>query len=459
MYYLHDKESQTSERVDWTQTRNMPVQDPNAAVKWMAYTASNAERIKQEAGVPMTGRKREKGTVYTFSLSWSPEESPGKDRMVKAADETLEKLGLKEHEVLIVSHNDTPHKHIHCIVNLVNPKDGRMYDPDWGSKLKLSDWSLKHEFENGKVYCEQRAENNEERKKGNRVRYQEPLHDRKAEIQELYRQSDSGQSFRAALEGNGYTLATGNRRSFVLVDDYGKIYSLTRQLDNEQRKNHLQKLADIDQASLPLAQTMAEERQYFDRDKYEAEQQQKIEDTAIEQERKKVQVEKQQQKTAGKEKNDTTPSAKEKEENTRYDDSHLVRLDRQRAWEQWAGRKRYALEQQQEQVYKRGEQVEKIKTLEKQIASNDNIFGKVSGKLQSLREEIEAQKKTLAGIDHRMSEQTSSLEIQLQKTNPQKAQGGGKSQTMDFEPEKRRKADGRERPDQDQKGKNYNLDR
>ena len=313
MYYLHDKEAQTTERVDWVEVRNMPVNDNDAAIRMMAYTAMNSAKLKQQAGVPLTGRKKEKGVVYTFSLSWSPEEKPDKVLMVKSADETIALLGLGEHQSLIIAHNDTRHPHVHVICNLVNPNDGRMHDPDWGSKLKMSDWALRHEFENGKVYCQQRVQNAEDRKQGKQVRYQEPLHDRKAEIQALYRQSDNGASFRAALEEQGYTLASGNRRRFVLVDDTGQIHSLSRQLDKGQREDHLQKLSDIIHQDLPLAEKVVQGQQYFDRDKQEREQLERMEAAAIEKAKKEAESEKQTQVKAQERKSDAGEKKKKPE--------------------------------------------------------------------------------------------------------------------------------------------------
>ncbi|MEN0045688.1 MAG: relaxase/mobilization nuclease domain-containing protein [Bacteroidota bacterium] len=448
LYYLHDKEAMTTDRVEWTQTRNMYIQDPEAAMNYMAYTAINSDQLKKEAGVKMTGRKQERGTVYTFSLSWSPDENPDKERMVRAADETLEVLGLQEHQAVIVAHNDTNHPHIHMIVNLVNPNNGKMHDPDWGSKLKLSDWSLKHEFENGNVLCEQRVKNKKERENGKQTRYQEPRHQLKEQIQELYNQSDSGQAFSAALQEQGYTLATGNRRRFVLVDDYGKIYSLSRQLDKEQRKEHLEKLSDIRHQNLPVAHTLAEERKYFDRDKYETEQQKKIVDAAIE--------------------NEQSKPSKEKEENQKVSVQPLyVKIDRLRKWEEWADRQRHTLKEQHIKAYKRSEKVELIKDLKVQIAANDNTKGRKTGRYEELQVELKTQLLNLSNIDWRIAEQTEALENKLLKSKPQ---GFGEEPNqkskmkLDFEKKRNQLKDKydelkRDYPNEKDNQQDYDLDR
>jgi len=427
LYYLHDKEASTTERVEWTEVRNIPVGNPEAATNYMAYTAINSNRIKQDAGVPLTGRKRKKGVVYTFSLSWSPEEKPDKEIMLKSADETLSVLGLKDHQSLIVAHSDTKHPHIHVICNLINPNDGRMYDPDWGSKLKMSDWSLKHEMDNGKVYCEQRAENHEKRKRGERVKYQEPLHDRKAEIQQLYRQSDNGASFTAALKEQGYTLAKGNRRRFVLVDNEGKIHSLSRQLDKTQRKDHLQKLSDLKQQELPVAKVIAEERQYFDRDKQIAEQEQKNIDAAIATEQLN-----QEQEREGKFKKPSKDFLKaksgegnKKEKEPLTDSVELAHqqskmMDKKIAWSREAQRVRLQKRKELREFYTRSEHVRRIEELEEKIATKGTLFGKVTGSLQLLQDELDAERKTLEVIDGRIVEQMGAVEAKIQESNPTK---------------------------------------
>lgn len=449
LYYLHDKAASTTDRVVWTQVRNLPMENPEAATNYMAYTAISANRIKQEAGVPLTGRKREKGVVYTFSLSWSPEEKPNQEIMIKSADETLEVLGLQDHQSLIVAHNDTKHPHVHVICNLVNPNDGRMHDPDWGSKLKMSDWSLKHEFENGKIYCEQRVENNKKRKQGKLVKYQEPLHDRKAEIQELYRQSDSGKAFSAALEEKGYTIAKGNRRSFVLVDYEGRVHSLSRQLDKDQKKEYVDKLSDLSRKDLPLAKEVQADRQYFDRDKQEMEQLQRIEDAAIEKAKKeqeaekqeKLQAKKKKQQVSGREIKSKVTKIPKKQYSANDNRKHLRQLDKEQEWDKVATEKRVSLEAALKNKYNRAAHLERIKAFQRELKANDNKWGKLTGYFNTLSKELEREKLTLANIDMRIAEAWEKLENELNKTNPRKNKGGqSKNLSNEFEKNRHKKA-------------------
>lgn len=165
-YYLHDKrhegeqERHTSERVAWTETRNLMTKDPEMAGKVMAATALDAERLKQQAGVRNTGRKSD-NSVYAYTLSWHPDEAKTLQRsdMVSAADETLKALGAQDRQALIVCHTDRAHPHVHVILNRVSPEDGRMLKTG-NDRLKLSQWALQYREARGEQhYCPQRAEN------------------------------------------------------------------------------------------------------------------------------------------------------------------------------------------------------------------------------------------------------------------------------------------------------------
>jgi hypothetical protein len=57
LYYLHDKDALTSERVAFTRTENLATDDPDLALKMMAHTAMRQDEIKAANGSKHTGRK------------------------------------------------------------------------------------------------------------------------------------------------------------------------------------------------------------------------------------------------------------------------------------------------------------------------------------------------------------------------------------------------------------------
>jgi len=170
-YYLHDKlepgerERLTSERVAWTEARNVITKDPEMVGRVMAATAMDADRLKRDAGVRNAGRKSDQ-SVYVYTLAWHPDEAKSitRSEMVRAADETLRVLGAEDRQALIVCHSDRPHPHVHVIVNRVSPQDGRMLVTG-NDQLKLSQWALTYRQSRGEEhYCPKRAENWDKRR-------------------------------------------------------------------------------------------------------------------------------------------------------------------------------------------------------------------------------------------------------------------------------------------------------
>lgn len=253
LYYLHDKDALTSERVDFTHTENLPTSDPEKAWRWMAYTAMSAEKLKAANGATTRGRKSTK-PVFTFSLSWHPEEEPERDHMVMTGRSALAALGLIEHQALMVAHRDEAYKHLHLMVNVVHPETGRSHTMDF-TKLDLSKWAEEYERVHGKIYCDLRVENNEKRRenkkrrdeergassdkkiKGENVYYKDPYDEKRKQIAKLYREAKDGQAFRAAVEKAGYKLAQG--RKILLVDAEGKEHSLARVIGGGVKEKHV----------------------------------------------------------------------------------------------------------------------------------------------------------------------------------------------------------------------------
>jgi hypothetical protein len=156
IYYLHDKSAdqsldkqlkpKTYERVWFSDTRNCLSMDPDRALEEMWRTAEDQAYLKMQAGVKRGGRVCE-DSVKTLSLSWHKDDRP-----------TPEHMGWEQHQAVYVGHNDTEHRHIHVIVNRVNPDNGRTLD-DFREQKRAQSWALQYERQQDQVRCEQREIN------------------------------------------------------------------------------------------------------------------------------------------------------------------------------------------------------------------------------------------------------------------------------------------------------------
>lgn len=165
-YYTHDKREPdmernptTSDRVAWSETRNMLTDRTDTATRIMISTAERASELKREAGIKATGRQGTK-PVAAFSLAWHPDEAKGlgRDEMTRAADQALKVMGLDRCQSVIIAHRDTKHPHVHVVVNRVSPEDGRMAKIDPNRVRALDRWAHDYEKDRGQVYSQQRAE-------------------------------------------------------------------------------------------------------------------------------------------------------------------------------------------------------------------------------------------------------------------------------------------------------------
>jgi len=247
-YYCHDKNAKTSDRVDFSQSVNMRTDTAEQVWRIMAATAQNQDGLKRQFGGKAQGRKAG-NTVYAFSLSWSPDETPTREQMTQAAHEALKTLGAEDHQAYLIAHNDEQHAHIHVIVNRVHPEKGTVLDL-WRDQDKLSEWSLDYEKKQGKVRCTKRAENKRKREAGEFVKYRPPV------IQNAWRSSENGKQFQTALDKGGYILARGDKRGFVVLDPQGKVLNPTRKIERADGKNIRVKelnarLSDLDRSKLP----------------------------------------------------------------------------------------------------------------------------------------------------------------------------------------------------------------
>lgn len=99
--------SDNIEKVDWFLACNLPegrsIEDYS---KIMYSTANQNYRVKKP--------------VYHLSVSWDKNDVVNRDLMQKTANDLMKSLNLSKNQFLVISHQDTDHKHIHIMANRVN---------------------------------------------------------------------------------------------------------------------------------------------------------------------------------------------------------------------------------------------------------------------------------------------------------------------------------------------------
>jgi hypothetical protein len=70
-----------------------------------------------------------KGALCHYELSWPPGERPTRPQWIDCASHTLKALGYRDHQFMIVAHDDRKHFHIHIMVNKVHPVTFKAHTP------------------------------------------------------------------------------------------------------------------------------------------------------------------------------------------------------------------------------------------------------------------------------------------------------------------------------------------
>lgn len=187
-YLTHDPKAKTAERVDWTHTLNLTNDDIPAAVNEMLWTYRSADLLKQEAGIRAGGRRLEHPAKHV-SFGWHPSEQPTKEEMIAAVETFLKHMGWKDHQAVLVAHNDKHYRHVHLMLNAVSPIDGRSLNTGY-ERVRASNWALEYERSQFRIHCEQRLKPYEEREEA-------PTRDAWLAMKEAEQQIDKEEARRA----------------------------------------------------------------------------------------------------------------------------------------------------------------------------------------------------------------------------------------------------------------------
>jgi hypothetical protein len=190
-----------------------------------------------------------------YSLSINPSAPISREQYYAAIDRIEQRLGLSGQARAVVFHVKHGREHAHVVWCRIDSTRMRAKQLSH-DRQKLRSLARELALEFGLPLPEGLArDHGAERKRKKGQTLGEKAHadetgitpeQRRAEITEAYRGSDSAEAFRAALKEKGYILAHGDKRVHVVVDRFGRAHSLARQIDGVRTRELKKKLASID---------------------------------------------------------------------------------------------------------------------------------------------------------------------------------------------------------------------
>jgi len=180
--------------------------------------------------------------LYHAQLNPSPDDRPlSREEWEKAIGIFEKEMGLEGYPRAVVFHEKKGREHIHLVYSRFNPEleqeKLKAWSDSWNyPKHERASREIERELGLRKtkgVFVEregprpERTPTHDAMQQGERT--QRDPKEIKAEVSALYAaRANNGPAFVQALEAAGYTLARGDKRGFVILDQAGGVHSLTR---------------------------------------------------------------------------------------------------------------------------------------------------------------------------------------------------------------------------------------
>lgn len=203
----------------------------------------------------IAAQSRSRGNfLYQANINPAPgdELTPGQWR--EAVDLMEEKLKFKGHQRVVVEHVKGGRRHFHVIWNRVNSDTLKVVDITNNFKAH-TDAARELEKRFGlQATTETRGRGERPERLWEQRAAERSGIDRNEvadDVTRLWHGTKTGREFQAALEGEGYLLARGDKRDFCIVDPAGDVHSLARRLRGVSTQEVRERLVDIDRDRLP----------------------------------------------------------------------------------------------------------------------------------------------------------------------------------------------------------------
>jgi hypothetical protein len=251
----HLGNAEKNERVSLVETRGTIAQDLRGALVEMdAYAV---------------GTKCER-SLYHAAISPEPPHVLTPEQRAEAIDALEKRLGLDGHARVIVMHEKLGRQHIHVVWSRIDLEKMRsVSDSHNYRKHEEVARDLERRFGHDRVQGAHHERHGVDRPDRTPSRAELRQEERtgiigkhvKEEVSEAFRASDGPEAFRAALQERGYTLARGDRRDYVILDEKGGIHSLARRIDGMKAADLREFMAATKHESVP---TIGQAREIID---------------------------------------------------------------------------------------------------------------------------------------------------------------------------------------------------
>lgn len=244
----HLQRTDTNERAEVKELRDVAADDLDGALREMEAVAAGT---------------RSKRPLYHASINTDPNERLTPEQQAIAIDRLEAALGLTGQPRAVVEHVKEGREHVHVVWSRIDLEHMRAI-PDSHNYRKHEEVAreLEREFGHKRVqgaHAEREGVERPERTPSHAEMQQAERtgltpQQAREQITAIRQSTDSGKAFAAALEQEGWTIARGDRRDFVVIDPYGETHSLARRIEGMKAKDVRQFMADVDHAALPTVE-------------------------------------------------------------------------------------------------------------------------------------------------------------------------------------------------------------
>jgi hypothetical protein len=260
----HLGNAEKNERVSVVETRGTLAQDLRGALVEM-----DAYAVGTKCELPL----------YHAAISPEPPHVLSPEQRTEAIDALEKKLGLDGHARVVVMHEKLGRQHIHVVWSRIDlTKMRSVSDSHNYRKHEEVARDLERRFGHDRVQGAHHERDGVDRPDRTPSRAELQQQERtgitgarvKEEVTAAFRASDGAEAFRAALQERGYTLARGDRRDYVILDEKGGIHSLARRIDSMKAAELREFMAAVNPESVPSieqARDIIEERRERERTK------------------------------------------------------------------------------------------------------------------------------------------------------------------------------------------------